>query len=110
MVLLSGKRIASISPLSTSHYAPPGPGVSHEQALSNVFAWERERGDVWAEDIHFVLDRLTDLNRERGGFYSTRFDWSGSERSAIRLAVDSRCGPANWTSESAHVQVLTDRR
>jgi dienelactone hydrolase len=64
-----------MSPLSTSHYAPPGPGISYEQALSNVFAWERERGDVWAQDIRFVLDRLADLDHEQSGRFFDRFDF-----------------------------------
>jgi Platelet-activating factor acetylhydrolase, isoform II len=75
-VLLSGNRVVGMSPLSTSHYAPPGPGTSYEQALSNVFAWERERGDVWAADIRFVLDRLTDLDFQQGGPFYKRFNLS----------------------------------
>jgi hypothetical protein len=73
-VLLSANKVAGMSPLSTAHYAPPAAGMSYEQALSNVFAWERARGDVWAADIRFVLDRLAILNHESGGPFFDRLD------------------------------------
>jgi dienelactone hydrolase len=73
-VLLAGNKVAGMSPLSTAHYAPPGVGVSYPQALAKVFAWELERGDVWADDIHFVLNQLTILNQQQNGSFASRLD------------------------------------
>jgi dienelactone hydrolase len=73
-ILLSGNKVAGMSSLSTAHYAPPGVGISYPQALASVFAWELDRGNVWAADIRFVLDRLTALDQQQDGAFANRFD------------------------------------
>lgn len=73
-ILLAGNKVAGMSSLSTAHYAPPGAGVSYPQALAKVFAWERDRGNVWADDIRFVLDRLIILNKQQNGSFANRLD------------------------------------
>jgi dienelactone hydrolase len=73
-VLLAGNKVAGMSPLSTAHYAPPGAGISYPQALGKVFAWELDRGNVWADDIRFVLDQLTILNQQQNGSFANRLD------------------------------------
>lgn len=67
-------RVIALSPISWSIYGPQRPDISEEEASKKAIAWEKERDSVWAADISFTLDQLTDLDQKKGSLFFRKLD------------------------------------
>jgi dienelactone hydrolase len=67
-------RTVALSPISWSIYGPQPPELSEEEVSKKAIAWEKERDNVWAADMSFVLDQLTMLDRDRGSVFFGKLD------------------------------------
>ncbi|HTT17345.1 MAG TPA: hypothetical protein VMG82_00260 [Candidatus Sulfotelmatobacter sp.] len=67
-------RVVALSPISWGIYGPQPPGISEEEASRKAVAWEKERDNVWAADISFVLSQVEKLDRNPGSLFTGKLD------------------------------------
>ena len=67
-------RVVALSMISWGIYGPQPPGISEEEASTKAVAWEKERDNVWAADIGFVLDQVEKLDRNPGSLFMGKLD------------------------------------
>jgi dienelactone hydrolase len=73
VVFLDGK-VHVYSPARIPKQAIPSPGSTKEEYEAKLEEWYRHNVDVRATDISFVLDKLTELNRNAASQFSRRLD------------------------------------
>ena len=80
-------RLVALSPISWSVYGPQPPDVSEEEASRKAIAWEMERDNVWAADMSFALDQLTNLDRDKIRCSLANWTWRVGGQSVTPLAA-----------------------
>jgi predicted dienelactone hydrolase len=67
-------RVVALSPITWSIYGPQPPEISEEEASKKAITWEKERDNVWAADISFALDQITNLDQQPGSLFFRKLD------------------------------------